>query len=63
MARVCDICGKGKQRGNRVSHANNRRRRTFEPNLQRVRVLVDGSSRHLRVCTNCIRSNRIVKAG
>jgi len=62
MARVCEVCGKGPQAGNNVSHANNKTARRWYPNLQRARVLVDGVPRRIRVCTQCIKSNRIVKA-
>lgn len=61
MSRVCQICGKGIQFGNRRSHANNATRRTWEPNLQRVRALVEGRPRRIRVCTGCLRSGRVVK--
>lgn len=62
MARVCDICGKGPKFGHHVSHANNKTNRRWYPNLQRVRVLVDGEVKRLRICTQCIKSNRVVKA-
>jgi large subunit ribosomal protein L28 len=62
MARVCEICGKGPRFGHNVSHANNKTHRRWYPNLQRVRVLVGGQAKRLRVCTGCIRSNRVVKA-
>jgi large subunit ribosomal protein L28 len=62
MARVCDICGKGPRFGNNVSHANNKTGRRWYPNLQSLRVLVDGKPRRLRVCTQCIKSNRVQKA-
>jgi large subunit ribosomal protein L28 len=62
MARVCDICGKGPRAGHNVSHANNKTARRWYPNLQRVRVLVDGQPRRIRACTECIRSNRVEKA-
>ena len=71
MARVCDICGKGPVAGHTVSHANNKTNRRWYPNLQRVRVRVDGSgggggggagTRRLRVCTRCLKSNRVIKA-
>jgi len=42
MAKRCEICGKGPQFGNNVSHANNKTRRRFEPNLQPVRVKLPG---------------------
>ncbi|HUL50667.1 MAG TPA: 50S ribosomal protein L28 [Gemmatimonadales bacterium] len=62
MARVCDICGKGPVAGHNVSHANNKTPRRWYPNLQRVRARVDGATRRLRVCTSCLKSNRVVKA-
>lgn len=62
MARVCEVCGKGPAFGNNVSHANNKTRRRFNPNLQSVRALVDGRVKRMRVCTQCIKSNRIRKA-
>ena len=62
MAMRCTICGKGPSFGNVVSHANNTRRRRWNPNLQRVRAVVNGARKQLRVCTSCIRSGRITKA-
>lgn len=62
MARICDICGKGPTFGNNVSHANNRSRRRWYPNLQAVRALVDGKVKRLRVCASCIRAGRVTKA-
>ena len=62
MARVCTVCDKGPTTGNHVSHANNRRKRRWYPNLQTVRVLVDGSPRRVRVCTRCLKSNKVTKA-
>ncbi|HSZ20174.1 MAG TPA: 50S ribosomal protein L28 [Candidatus Acidoferrum sp.] len=62
MAMRCKICGKGPSFGNVISHANNTRRRRWNPNLQRVRAVVDGARMHIRVCTSCIRSGRVTKA-
>lgn len=62
MARVCEICGKGPIAGHNVSHANNKTPRRWYPNLQRVRVVVNGVVRRVRVCTQCIKSNRVAKA-
>jgi large subunit ribosomal protein L28 len=62
MARVCAVCAKGPVTGNNVSHANNRTKRRWYPNLQTVRVLVDGAPKRIRVCAQCLKSNRIKKA-
>jgi large subunit ribosomal protein L28 len=62
MSKVCDVCGKGPVYGNNVSHAHNKTRRRWEPNLQRVRVDVDGAVKRLKVCTTCLKSNRVKKA-
>ncbi len=62
MARTCAVCGKGPATGNHVSHANNRVKRRWYPNLQTVRTVVEGEIRRIRVCAKCIRSNRVKKA-
>ena len=62
MAKHCDICGKTTVHGQQVSHAHNVTKRTWEPNLQRVRGLVAGRVQRLRVCTRCLRSGKVVKA-
>ena len=58
MARICELTGKGRQVGHNVSHANNKTKRTFLPNLQNVTLLSDslGRSVKLRVSTNGLRS-------
>ena len=62
MAKRCEICGRGPAFGRTVSHAHNVTSRRFEINLQRVRVVVNGGVRRLRVCTRCVRSNKVTKA-
>ncbi len=62
MARRCEICGKGPSVGHNISHAHNVTLRRWLPNLQTVRVKVDGGSRRMRVCTRCLRSGKIQKA-
>jgi len=62
VAFVCDLCDKKPQSGNNVSHANNKTRRTFNPNLQTVRAVVNGANLRIRVCTRCLRSGLVKKA-
>ncbi|HEY0591702.1 MAG TPA: 50S ribosomal protein L28 [Thermoanaerobaculia bacterium] len=62
MAKQCEVCGKTPVFGNQVSHAHNITSRRWLPNLQRIRVLVNGAARRMNVCTRCIRSNRVQKA-
>jgi large subunit ribosomal protein L28 len=62
MAQKCELCGKMPHYGNVISHANNTRRRRWNPNLRRVRASVNGARKHLRVCTSCIRAGRVKKA-
>lgn len=62
MAKVCDVCGRGPQFGNRVSHAHNVTKRRWNVNLQRVHAVVEGASKRIRVCTSCIKSGRVQKA-
>ena len=62
MANVCDLCGKGPQFGNNISHAHNVTRRRWNPNLQSVKALANGVSKRMKVCTGCIKNGKIVKA-
>ena len=62
MAKRCELCGKGPVFGRNVSHAHNVTPRRFEPNLQSVRAVVNGGTKRMKVCTRCIRSEKIVKA-
>jgi large subunit ribosomal protein L28 len=62
MARSCDICGKQRSVGHSVSHANNKSKRLWRPNLQRVHAKIAGGARRLLVCTRCLRSGRVSKA-
>ena len=61
MAKVCEICGKRPVAGNNVSHANNKTKRRFNPNLQVVRALINGAPRRIQVCTSCLKSGKVIK--
>jgi large subunit ribosomal protein L28 len=62
IMKCCEICGKGPKVGRNISHAHNVSARRFDPNLQTVRANINGGTRRIRVCTRCLRSNRVVKA-
>lgn len=61
MAKVCEMCGRGPQFGNRVSHAHNLTKRRWNVNLQNVRAIVNGAHKHIKVCTSCIKNGKVVK--
>jgi large subunit ribosomal protein L28 len=61
MSRVCDICGKHTVTGNTVSHAKNKKRRVWKPNLRKVKTTIDGTTVTLNVCSRCLRSEFIEK--
>jgi large subunit ribosomal protein L28 len=61
MARACTICGKSRSVGNNVSHANNKTKRVWHPNLQNVRSVSGGTVRRILVCTRCLRSGKVAK--
>jgi large subunit ribosomal protein L28 len=61
MASVCDICGKKPSFGMNVSHSHRRTKRRWNPNVQKVRAMVDGAPKRLHVCTSCIRAGKIIK--
>ena len=58
----CDICNKGVTFGIQVSHSHRRSNRTWKPNGRRVKAMVDGTHRHINVCTRCLRSGKVTRA-
>ena len=61
MSKVCDICGKKPMVGYSVSHAHNKTKKRWYPNLQKVRALRNGQTVRMRVCTGCIKSGLVNK--
>ena len=62
MSKICSVCGKKPGFGNNRSHSMVATKRRFDPNLQRVRMLVDGSPKRAYVCTRCLKSGKVTKA-
>ena len=61
MSRQCDICGKGTITGNTVSKSKNKVRRVWRPNIQSVKTMIGGTVITVKVCTRCLKANKIVK--
>jgi len=61
MASVCDVCGKAPRFGMRLSHSHRRTKRRWNPNVQRVRAVVNGTPKRLHVCTSCLKAGKVQK--
>jgi large subunit ribosomal protein L28 len=62
MSKVCAICGKKPSFGHNRSHSMVATKRRFDPNLQRVRVLLKGKATRAYVCTRCLKGGKVTKA-
>ena len=62
MAKVCHSCGKGPAFGQSRSHSMVATKRRFDPNLQKVRILVGKAPRRVYVCTRCLKAGKVTKA-
>lgn len=62
MSRVCSVCGKGKLSGNLVSHSNRKTPRSYNANVQKVKVVKDGVVSKEYVCARCLKSNAVERA-
>ena len=57
----CEVCGKGVAFGIKLSHSHRRTNRTFKPNVQKVKAIVEGTPCRVRACTRCLRSGKVVR--
>lgn len=63
MAKSCEVCGKSSQMGHQVSDAENKGKRKFNANLQKIRIKTpNGATKRTWVCTSCIKANKVQKA-
>ena len=62
MSKVCTVCGKKPSFGHNRSHSMVATKRRFNPNLQRVRILLGGSAQRAYVCTRCLKGGKVEKA-
>ncbi len=61
MAAVCDICAKKPSFGHNVPWSKKKTNRRWDPNIQRVHAVVNGTSKRMNVCTTCIKSGRVTR--
>jgi large subunit ribosomal protein L28 len=59
---ICDICGKRRMVGNKISHSNIKTKRRQDSNVQSIRAMVNGGVKRMQVCTRCLRSGKVTKA-
>jgi len=62
MASVCEVCGKHPSFGYSVSHSHVRTKRRWNPNIQRIRAIIDGSPKRINICTSCLKANKVQRA-
>ncbi|NLC06782.1 MAG: 50S ribosomal protein L28 [Syntrophomonadaceae bacterium] len=58
----CAVCGKGVVSGFQISHSHIRTKRTWSPNIQTVKAIINGSPRRIKVCTRCLKSGKVTRA-
>ena len=61
MSRMCDICGKAPMSGNKVSKSYNHTRRTWRPNLLKIKAQFGGTTRTINICTRCLKAGFVDK--
>ena len=62
MAKHCEICGKAPIKAAKLTFSHKQIVHTQEPNLQTVKAVVNGQTKRIRVCTSCLKANKVVKA-
>lgn len=58
MSKVCEVCGKGKMAGNKVSHSNRKSNKVWDANLQSATLVIDGKETKVKACTKCIKKSK-----
>ncbi|MGO4986659.1 50S ribosomal protein L28 [Gallicola sp. Sow4_E12] len=61
MSKKCEICGKSKVFGNKVTFSHRKINRSWSPNIRRVRAVINGGTKKINVCANCLKSGKVVR--
>ncbi|KXO17053.1 50S ribosomal protein L28 [Peptoniphilus sp. GNH] len=62
MAKVCEVCGKQKMFGNNICFSHKSSKRSWSPNIRRVKAIVNGAPKRINVCAKCLKSNKVERA-
>ena len=62
MAAKCDVCGKSPGFGHNISHSHRRTKRRWNPNVQTVRTVENGTPKKVTVCTSCLKAGKVTRA-
>ncbi|MFH0702757.1 MAG: 50S ribosomal protein L28 [bacterium] len=62
MSRQCEVCGKSPLKANKVSFSHKHHRYRQIPNLQSVKANFNGSIKKIKICTSCLKANKVQKA-
>lgn len=62
MAKKCIICGKTTRTGHKVSHSNIKTKRNWVPNIQKVKIIMNGTPKKVNVCTRCLKAGKVRRA-
>ncbi len=62
MAKKCEVCGKQKQFGHKVTFSNKKINKTWSPNIRRIRAMIDGQPKRINICTKCLKSHPELRA-
>lgn len=62
MSQICEICGRKPEYGKSISHSHRRTNRRWMPNIQNFRATINGGVRKMKVCTSCIKANKVRRA-
>ncbi len=62
MAKICVVCSKSKATGFKISHSNIKTKRRWRPNIQKIKIMYNGSPRRVNVCSRCIKAGKIMRA-
>jgi large subunit ribosomal protein L28 len=61
MSRVCEVCGKSGLKANKISFSNKHHRHRQMPNIQSIKAMVDGSPKRIKICTSCLKADKVKK--